>query len=149
VAYAQDKIGSLPVKAKKTKVRARYFHYFVIEFQNQVYLRKRTGKDIWQNLYEFCLLETDTPLEPEALLNDAVTRHLPVAFPAASATLVQMSRDYKHILTHQHLYARFLHLRLSKKPGAGEGFMAVSKTKLKDFAWPRLMDKYLQEHPFS
>ena len=50
-----------PVKTKKIKVRKRYFVYTVYydldgEF---LFLKKRTAKDIWQNLFDFELQELE------------------------------------------------------------------------------------------
>jgi A/G-specific adenine glycosylase len=40
-------------------VRNRYFNYLVVSDENEnTLIQKRTAKGIWQNLYEFPLIET-------------------------------------------------------------------------------------------
>jgi A/G-specific adenine glycosylase len=58
-AALQKKVDQLPVKSKKLKVRNRYFNYLVVSDENEnTLIQKRTAKGIWQNLYEFPLIET-------------------------------------------------------------------------------------------
>ena len=59
VAKQLNMQSEFPVKSKKVKVRNRYLHYFHIEYEGYTYLNKRIGKDIWKNMYEFPLIETD------------------------------------------------------------------------------------------
>lgn len=68
-ACRQDAIADLPVKEKKLQVKTRYFHYLVFQEGEKVWLKKRTGNDIWQNLYEPYLLEYDSPLDKQQLLS--------------------------------------------------------------------------------
>ena len=49
----------LPVKLKTIKVTKKYFNFMVIlSKDNKTILEKREGKGIWQNLYQFPLIET-------------------------------------------------------------------------------------------
>lgn len=50
-------VDDLPVKQKKLKIKERWFQYFVLQFGDEVYIQQRTGKDIWQHLFEFYLIE--------------------------------------------------------------------------------------------
>ena len=68
IALQQKKISELPVKLKKTKVKNIYFNYIVLIFKNKkTLLQKRIGKGIWQNLYEFPLIETEKNFKLEEL----------------------------------------------------------------------------------
>jgi A/G-specific adenine glycosylase len=59
VLRLKKKVDQLPVKSKKLKVRNRYFNYLVVSDENEnTLIQKRTAKGIWQNLYEFPLIET-------------------------------------------------------------------------------------------
>ena len=61
IAFLQAKVSFLPVKAKKVKVKSRYLHFFVlIDKDKNTLLQRREGKGIWQNLYQFPLIETFT-----------------------------------------------------------------------------------------
>ena len=58
-ALQLNKVNELPVKLKKTKVTSKFFNFIVfINDENQVVLEQRTKKGIWQNMYQFHLLET-------------------------------------------------------------------------------------------
>ena len=51
---------------KKTKVSARYFNFLVcIDKKKNTVIEKRTGKGIWQNLYQFPLIESNRSLKAE------------------------------------------------------------------------------------
>ena len=67
-AYRNGKVGELPVKLKKNKITERFFTYFIVkDKQGAVLLEQRTGKDIWQGLFQFPLLES----EKEITYNEA------------------------------------------------------------------------------
>jgi A/G-specific adenine glycosylase len=68
-ACEQGLISDLPVKSKKLTVRTRYFHYIVFLHNGKTWIHKRTGKDIWQNLYEPYLVEHEHALAAAELLN--------------------------------------------------------------------------------
>ncbi len=108
VAFQTGRQHKLPVKAKKAAVRERYFNYLVFyqtdsDGQQQVAMRERTGKDIWQSLFDFYLIETD---EPKHTLSD-------MEFPGEVQALVHggvlMSLQVTGIqlLSHQRVKAVF------------------------------------------
>ena len=71
-AYATGSIKSLPVKLKKTKVTKKYFNFIVnISEDNKTQIEQRTKKGIWQQLYQFPLIETETSVALEELLKHA------------------------------------------------------------------------------
>jgi A/G-specific adenine glycosylase len=53
-----DLIRLLPVKSKKNALKHRYFHYFYFGKNKQIWLQKRSHKDIWQDLWQLPLIET-------------------------------------------------------------------------------------------
>ncbi len=55
--FSVRQVQELPVKSKAKAARTRYFHYMVLRYEDTVYLRKRTDKDI-------ALTETDSPNLP-------------------------------------------------------------------------------------
>ncbi|MEO8068831.1 MAG: A/G-specific adenine glycosylase, partial [Flavobacteriales bacterium] len=61
VALKESRIATLPVKVKKQVVRVRYFNYLVLRSPKGIFLHQRSGKDIWQGLWEFPLIETGRP----------------------------------------------------------------------------------------
>ena len=105
VALQKNNIDSLPVKLNKTKVRNRYFNYLVlIDANKKTVLRQRKGKGIWQNLWEFPLLESDKELNQDQL-KDGLPELLnledePKMHRFNEKTII-------HKLSHQHLHSSF------------------------------------------
>lgn len=60
-------VEKLPVKAGKAVVKPRYFNYLHIHCRGVNLLARREAKDIWQNLYEYPLIETGQETELEVL----------------------------------------------------------------------------------
>src|SRR5690606_265290 len=56
-ARANGLIADLPVKSKKLTIKTRHFHYILFLHDGHLWIRKRTEKDIWQNLHEPFLIE--------------------------------------------------------------------------------------------
>lgn len=149
-AYAADKIDLLPIKARKTKVRDRFFHYLILETADQMILRKRSGKGIWQNLFDFPLIETEALLnweQLEALLEQNAVPNIfgtsgiepKIAFEASSGART-------HLLSHQKLHCRFFHLKLKEKPKKMEdGLSLIKKSALGRYPIPKLIENYLRE----
>lgn len=137
-AFKAAKVSELPVKEKKTKIRNRYFHYLVIaDKQGNILVRKRDQQDIWKGLYEFSLIETEKEIAPDALF---ATEEFRSACGAGSKVL-HVSGSYKHILTHQHLHAKFYVVRVARSFEKGQATSSVKK--LTNLAFPRLIEKFL------
>jgi A/G-specific adenine glycosylase len=114
VAYQQGKVNAFPVKTKKVKVKKRYFNYLVIKTPSeQTVVKQRKAKGIWQNLYEFPLIEAASMIEKEELIKqpDFIQWN---KFKLISCERVN-PKAIKHILTHQHLYIQFWQLELGKE----------------------------------
>lgn len=67
VAFSTGKTGELPVKQGRAKTRDRFFNYLHIPAGKGLYMCQRTGKDIWQGLYELPLIESEKPLTRRGL----------------------------------------------------------------------------------
>ncbi|GAB4154756.1 MAG: A/G-specific adenine glycosylase [Winogradskyella sp.] len=106
VALQKNLIDSLPVKLKKTKVKTKFFNFLVcIDNNNKTILEKRTSKGIWQNLYQFPLIESDKSLTAEEFhlldLEDSALKNLKFDYSLYNED------DIVHKLSHQHLYTKF------------------------------------------
>jgi len=107
VALKEKKVNELPVKLKKIKVRNRYFNYLVIlDENNHTILQQRIGKGIWQQLYEFPLIELDKDM---ALSKSAIDQQLEKALISNTDYDISRFNEKKiiHKLSHQHLYTTF------------------------------------------
>ncbi|MFD2936033.1 A/G-specific adenine glycosylase [Spirosoma flavum] len=103
VAYLTGRQNRLPVKSKKGPVRERFFNYLIFQRDGRLALRERTARDIWQNLYDFCLLETD---EPKTALRDLLLPE-PVNDVLKQGTLVGQPIESVQLLSHQRIRAQF------------------------------------------
>ena len=76
-ALQKGRVQELPVKIGKTKVRQRYFNYMVfLDADGNTLLQQRTGKGIWQNLWEFPLYESDAPIGRNQVVEELKNRDL-------------------------------------------------------------------------
>ena len=108
VAYAKGLIDKLPVKEKKIKKRTRYFYYFILREGNTIAMKKRTGRDIWNGLYEFYLIETAADKKLKAIVeSDLLLKNISENRFIESGTI-------RHLLSHQELIIRFFEIDLSK-----------------------------------
>lgn len=140
LAFQNNSVSLLPVKNKTIKIKNRYFSYIVLNYKNAVYIKKRAEKDIWQNMYEFLLIETHTTINEEELLNHPDLRGLQNNYVLLKKTVAK-----KHVLSHQHLYATFYELQLTKA-FTNKSFIKINKEDLNNYALPQLINRYSQEH---
>ena len=105
VAFSTNSVGSLPVKLKKNKVRNRYFNYLVpIDENKKTKLQQRKGRGIWQNLYEFPLLESEKDMEVGDLTENLANYK---GLEEPSEVYLYNEDKIVHKLSHQHLHTRF------------------------------------------
>ncbi|MBU3659483.1 MAG: A/G-specific adenine glycosylase [Flavobacteriales bacterium] len=131
LAYKNKTITERPVKSKKTKVTSRYFVYLIeLSVDKTIRIEKREGKGIWQNLYQFPLVEFDSIEEKSTFLERLKSQFI--------------SKEYKHILSHQQLFAHFAIVEPSKKTAVNQ--LEIAVTELSNFPIPRLIDKFWEEH---
>ncbi|RXJ52213.1 A/G-specific adenine glycosylase [Gelidibacter gilvus] len=114
-ALQKDRIDELPVKLKKTKVSTKYFNFIVLlSTDKQTVFQKRTNKGIWQNLYQFPLLETDEKLKTADFKKHAFIKtyfgDTPFEFSLYN------NKDIVHKLSHQHLHTKFWIIEIDKLP---------------------------------
>jgi len=141
IAFQKHKVNELPFKSKKVKVKERYFNYIVFRYKNDLYLNKRTAKDIWQGLYEFFLIETGKKQNAEFVLKNKLLLDI---VPSKHMILQSVSGEYKHVLSHQNLHAIFYSVEL-KQPLKTKLLKKVNIAAVNSYALPRLIEKYLKE----
>jgi A/G-specific adenine glycosylase len=137
-ALQKNKVNQLPVKSKKLKVRKRYFNYLVAsDEKDNTIVQKRTAKGIWQNLYEFPLIETDKEEEfdyvAEQIQNDYFADHEIVSMESFN------EKSIIHKLSHQHLYIKFWKVRLKGLIKNG-----VNNAVLKTFPFPIVIHNFIE-----
>ena len=109
-AYALGIQNKLPIKPAKRSPRNRFFHYLVIERNRLFMMSKREGRDIWNGLYEFYLIEAEELLEFDQLA-------LPDFLKTNNSfwLLADQSYVYKHVLSHQVIHCKFFRIKLNSE----------------------------------
>lgn len=140
VALAQGKVDSLPVKQHKTKVTNRYFYYIYVRTGEYTFIRKRTGNDIWRNLYEPLLIETEEALSEN---NGVFIQKLQeVLKKPVDIFLRSVKKGVKHVLSHRVIYADFYELVLPEDFGELEGYQKIPIEDLHKFAVSNLVYQF-------
>ena len=142
VAYKQKTTALLPVKKGKTKVTTRYFNYLFIKNDKFTYLQKRTGKDIWMNLYEFPLIETDKSIDFEGLLKH---ESFVTLFDGVKIRIENKIIYKKHILSHQIIYAVFYTININSENENLRRFEKIMISELEQYPTSRLTELFLEE----
>lgn len=146
-AKATNHIGKLPVKLGKTKQRDRYFHYIVPQLAQHTFLQKRTAKDIWQNLFEFPLLEFPEAVDEQQVLKHSQWEDL---FAGSTYTISATIPFKKHILSHQRIHATFWRIELREHaPEWEQRFEKVAIKDISNYAVSRLTELFMEsDHSF-
>ena len=99
LALKKEHQALLPVKTLKTKVKNRFLNYFIFFKDSNTIIEQRTENNIWKNLYQFPLIETQIDckkISKKMISNAGLGNCKPIFF-----------KDINHKLTHRHLFIRF------------------------------------------
>ncbi len=138
VARKQGTQEKLPVKAQKTKVSMRYFHYIYVEQGKFMWIRQRGPGDVWQNLYELPLIET-----ADGNLTAAHTQLKKWFGPARVMSVSQT--PLKHVLSHQIIYAYIYKVKVPAARKVPARFIQIPAKNLPKYAVSRLVQKLLEK----
>lgn len=143
ISLQNNLVNVLPVKLKKTKVTIKYFNFLVcIDKNNMILFEKRLGKGIWQNLYQFPLIESKKSLKANEfhLLNLENILSESIEFDYSLYNEV----DKVHKLSHQHLHTKFWIIEVKQIPTKG-----ISINNLTKYPSPVLISDFINEFNFS
>jgi len=145
IAFLENKVSELPVNTKKIAQKERFFNYLVVEYNNRFYVHKRTAKDIWQNLYEFVLIETQKLFDEHSL---SVNGQIIKILNQDDFTIKSISAKKSQKLTHQIITGRFIRLTVNK-PLENDEYFSVSRRQLKALPFPKFTASYLADKNVS
>ena len=114
--------GGVAGKEKKVEQRHRYFHYSVYIADNQTIIEQRTGSDIWKNMYQFPLVETD---EENNSFGEPTIR-------------------FREVLTHQIIHADFHVKSVAKFPKTSDNQIVVNFSDITKYPMPKIMTEFLK-----
>ena len=138
-ALQLKKVHLLPVKLKKTKVTNRYFNYLVfLDSNNKTLLNKRTEKGIWQNLYEFPVIETNEEVTLETILETIKSD-----FPEKKTVSIMKYNDNQiiHKLSHQKLHIDFYKVEIDENLDQG-----IDLITIKDYPFPIVIHNFIEKY---
>jgi A/G-specific adenine glycosylase len=143
-ALKRNQIECFPVKTPKKSPTYRHLNYLVISFMKEkeefVLMRKRTGNDIWKNMYDFPCIETENASDTSEALNQCVKSGLLGKFPFVVS---HVSDEYIHQLSHRRLLAKFIRIKVKGVLTPIDDVTAVRKDQIAELPLPRLIDRYL------
>lgn len=147
-AYLKGWVTRLPVKERSVSNKFRCFFYLVVSHSGKLYVRKRTEKDIWANLYEFILIEPASALSLEELKKENDFRKI---FGSCRMEIVSVSAPVSQQLTHQTIRGCFVRINIAK-PLKTTAYKAIPFNRLSSLPFPKMIARYLlenREYPFE
>jgi len=139
VALQKKKVPELPIKSKKTKVINRHFNYIVfLDNYDNTIINKRTEKGIWQNLYEFPVIETNKELDFEIIANKIQENFSENEITSIS---IYNNKQIIHKLSHQKLYINFYKVAISNKIIDG-----INLELVRNFPFPIVIYNFIEKY---
>ncbi len=137
-------VFNYPVKLKKTSSKELYFNFIVTLLNDRkTLITKRTGNDIWKNMYTFPLYETGEDIKEMDFITEIKTDF-------GDFEVLNVSK-FKHILSHRLIHATFYVIAL-KESGQSKknNIFEVEINRLKEFySLPRLITKFMESKDVS
>ena len=143
-AYKNGKANLLPIKEKVLRRKKRWFTYFVFECEGKVLVQQRTGTDIWQNLFEFYLVETpDNPKWTTQLVFEWLANQLGVM--DAGGFYITAAACQK--LTHQEINGYFIKLTLPEVAASLQAHQLrwVTKAEVDKMPFPKFITQFIAQ----
>jgi A/G-specific adenine glycosylase len=135
-------VDQLPVKEKQLVKKTRWLYYFIVRTGNEVLVRKRGAKDIWENLYEFVLYENEGLFMPDEKAFRDIFASLS---GSTAAAITSISPEFRQQLTHQTISGRFIVVTLPAPPPGLQEYERIPWNALDKYPFPRFITAYLQK----
>lgn len=143
IAFNNNTIGDLPVKIKSLKAKKKFFNFLIfISEDGRTILEKREGKGIWQNLYQFPLIETNKDMSIESFQEKLEAHDLLNGGPFE--LLLYNKDSIIHKLSHQHLHTKFWIVNVNRLSVEG-----VSLDNIRTYAVPILIGNFIETFNFE
>lgn len=135
-AYKKGTINQLPVKLNKVKVKTRVFNYIYFNEGGTFYMEKRGQKDIWENMYQLPLIETNTPVGESEMMLMLKEKQW------GDALEIKFEMDLSHQLTHQNILVKVWSCVVDNKSFTTEKeWIKVDEDSYKKYPIPKLIEK--------
>ena len=128
-AFAEGRVGQLPVKQHVARVRERFFTYVYVRCKGEILLQRRPAGDIWQGLHQPAMLESECPLSASEVRE----------WLGCQGPLTLLRSDVRHQLTHQLLHADFYLFEPPMRPSLPGQW--IKESERDHYAVPRLVEQ--------
>lgn len=139
-ALRLGKVATLPVKAKTVKISTRWLTYVYLRHQGKVAIRRRGKGDIWQGLWEpfnASVHEDKSCAQVEEIMQA-------LQLDPAKATVREVAKGVKHVLTHRILLADFYLIEAETAPLLPPEYQWVEEKDCGNYAVPRLIEQMFE-----
>lgn len=131
----------LPNKKKTMAKKTRFFNYLhIVTREDEFILRNRSWNDIWKNMWDFPIIESNKLLHPEEY---TLSNSLP-GIRLHGETYFAGFSDQTHILTHQLLKVRFHTYIVDTIEIIDEKAFVLTNLEDHSYPMPRLIENFLK-----
>ena len=136
IAFKNEMVDLLPVKANKSKIKTLYFEYLVVN-NNDHLLIERIDEGLWKNLYQFPVNVSNTKKN-----KSEITKFFKDKYNLESLNLKMINSEYiQHKLSHILIKSTFWFT--TEKIVTKEGQFT---TILEDYPMSKLMHKFTEKY---
>ena len=136
MANEKSQTNVLPVNSFKPIIKKRYFHYFLFINNRKIIIHRRTAKDIWNNLFQFPMIETQTPCE-KLSKNELFVAGFGKCNPV-------FLKEVIHKLTHQLLTIRY-YIVNDYLPDLKDNWLLIPVETLVNYPFPVALKKIIHK----
>ena len=137
-------ISKLPTKQQKIKITNRYFNYMYVRAGVYTFINKRSGNDIWKNLFELPLIELPEAVDESDFITHPQFQSL--FAPGEKPVVRLLKKNVKHVLSHRIIYASFYEVVLPENTRSFPGYLKIQSEEIGRFAVSRLIDSFLEKY---
>ncbi len=134
-------VNQLPIKEKFLQRKRRWFNYFLFKYDGNILVHHRTGKDIWQNLFEFYLVESEQSVDWD---ESSTLTFLKEQIGKIEISNINISAVFKQSLTHQEIKARFIKVKLKSVPAVLQKLNWHQLSKIQKLPFPKIIHSFFE-----
>ena len=144
-AFIADVVKERPVKLKKNTILKRYFNYLLIRHREDVFINKRNGSGIWQNLYELPVIETFEDHTEKSVIS---SHEWITMFRKQKHIIKFISPQKVHKLSHQHIYYRTIEIKVPDDVifEFHNSYLKIPAQQAENYPVPKIIENIFREN---
>ena len=127
------------LKKKRSVLGKGGFIIWSLNMKNEIIIQQRTGKDIWNQLFEFPMMEKEKETPIDAILKEVEKSGL---LSKRKYEMVAISPLFKQQLSHQLIAGQFIKIKVKEKNIIKIEMLWIKVNQLKKFAFPKFINQY-------